>query len=314
LDFIKVYTREAKNNSKNRETGSVEVSIDFRVFNSKDLMTRGRTFYGVYDDNKKLWSKDEMSVVHLVDAEIMKAVNKVQSSEKPVIYGLMEDYQTGNWQKYTSYIKNMPDNWKPLDDNIRFANDELTRESYATRRLPYARQKGSIENYNKLMDVIYHPTERDKLEWAVGAILTGDSKHIQKFITLYGSAGSGKSTFLNIVQKLVEGYYISFNAKDLVGHDAFGAEVFKSNPLVAIQHDGDLSRIEDNSTLNSIISHEDIVINEKHKSKYAMRINCFLFLGTNKPVAISDTKSGLLRRLIDVHPSGDKVAKSEYTK
>ena len=49
-----------------------------------------------------------------------------------------------------------------------------------------------------------------------------------------------KSTFLNIVQKLVKGYYISFNAKDLVGHDAFGAEVFKSNPLVAIQHDGDI--------------------------------------------------------------------------
>ena len=164
------------------------------------------------------------------------------------------------------------------------------------------------------MSVLYPASERDKLEWAVGAILTGDSKHIQKFITLYGSAGSGKSTFLNIVQKLVEGYYISFNAKDLVGHDAFGAEVFKSNPLVAIQHDGDLSKIEDNSTLNSIISHEEIIINEKHKSKYSMRIGCFLFLGTNKPVAISDTKSGLLRRLIDVHPSGEKVTKNEYMK
>lgn len=311
MDFIKVHTRETKNNSKNREAGSTEVFIDFRVFNSKDLMTRGHSFYAVYDRHSKMWSKDEMQVVRLVDEEIMKVVNQ-QPADKPVVYGLMEDYQSGNWQKYVSYIKNMPDNWEPLDDKIHFANDELTRESHATRRLPYARKKGSIDNYNHLMDVLYHPSERDKLEWAVGAILTGDSKHIQKFITLYGSAGSGKSTFLNIVQKLVEGYYISFNAKDLVGHDAFGAEVFKSNPLVAIQHDGDLSHIEDNSTLNSIISHEDIVINEKHKSKYAMRINCFLFLGTNKPVAISDTKSGLLRRLIDVHPSGDKIAKMEY--
>ena len=313
LDFIKVHTRESKNNSKNREAGSTEVYIDFRVFDSKDLMTRGHSFYAVYDRQKKLWSRNEMDVVQLVDAEIMKVVNK-QPSEKPVVYGLMEDYQSGNWQKYVSYIKNMPDNWSPLDDNIQFANNEITRESHATRRLPYARQKGSIENYDKLMSVIYKPSERDKLEWAVGAILTGDSKHIQKFITLYGSAGSGKSTFLNILQKLVEGYYISFNAKDLVGHDSFGAEVFKSNPLVAIQHDGDLSRIEDNSTLNSIISHEDIVMNEKHKSKYSMHINCFLFLGTNKPVAISDTKSGLLRRLIDVHPSGEKVLNSDYTR
>ena len=313
MDFIKVYTREAKNNSKNHEAGSTEVYIDFKVFNTKDLMTRGHSFYAVYDPIKKLWIKDEMAVVRLVDAEIMKTVNKVQS-EKPVTYGLMEDYQSGNWQKYMSYIKNMPDNWAPLDDRIHFANDELTRESYATRRLPYARQPGSIENYDRLMSVLYPASERDKLEWAVGAILTGDSKHIQKFITLYGSAGSGKSTFLNIIQKLVEGYYISFNAKDLVGHDAFGAEVFKSNPLVAIQHDGDLSKIEDNSTLNSIISHEEIVINEKHKSKYFLQLGCFLFLGTNKPVAISDTKSGLLRRLIDVHPSGEKVSKNEYMK
>ena len=313
MDFIKVYTRELKNNSKNHEAGSTEVYIDFKVFNTKDLMTRGHSFYAVYDPTTKLWAKDEMAVVNLVDAEILKKVNEVKS-DKPVSYGLMEDYQSGNWQKYTSYIKNMPDNWVQLDDCIHFANEELSRESYATRRLPYARKAGSIDNYNRLMSVLYSPEERDKLEWAVGAILTGDSKHIQKFITLYGSAGSGKSTFLNIVQKLVEGYYISFNAKDLVGHDAFGAEVFKSNPLVAIQHDGDLSKIEDNSTLNSIISHEEIVINEKHKSKYSMHLGCFLFLGTNKPVAISDTKSGLLRRLIDVHPSGDKVGTHEYIK
>lgn len=314
MDFIKVYTRESKNNSKNRDAGATEVFIDFKVFNSKDLMTRGRSFYAIYNPNATLWSRNEMSVVELVDAEIRLVVAKVEAEGKPVTYGLMEDYQSGNWQKYASYIKNMPDNWKPLDDNIHFLNDKLTRASRATRRLPYAKEKGSTEHYERLMSVLYAPGERDKLEWAVGAILSGDSKHIQKFITLYGSAGSGKSTFLNIVQKLVEGYYISFNAKDLVGHDAFGAEVFKSNPLVAIQHDGDLSKIEDNSTLNSMISHEEIVINEKHKSKYAMQINCFLFLGTNKPVSISDSKSGLLRRLIDVHPSGEKVPKNEYTK
>ena len=275
MDFIKVYTREIKNNSKNRDAGSTEVYIDFKVFNSKDLMTRGRSFYAVFDPNKKLWIKDEMAVVRLVDNEIINKVNELQRDDNPVIYGLMEEYQSGNWQKYMTYIKNMPDNWSPLDDRIHFANDELTRDSHATRKLPYARRSGSIDNYDRLMKVLYNDTERDKLEWAVGAILTGDSKHIQKFITLYGSAGSGKSTFLNIVQKLVEGYYISFNAKDLVGHDAFGTEVFKNNPLVAIQHDGDLSKIEDNSTLNSIISHEEIIINEKHKSKYSMYVNCF---------------------------------------
>ena len=70
MDFIKVYTRESKNNSKNRDAGATEVFIDFKVFNSKDLMTRGRSFYAIYNPNATLWSRNEMSVVELVDAEI----------------------------------------------------------------------------------------------------------------------------------------------------------------------------------------------------------------------------------------------------
>ena len=106
MDFIKIYTREAKNNSKNREAGMVELSLDFKVFNSKDLMTRGRSFYAVYDANKKLWIKDEMAVVRLVDAEIIKKVEEVRATNKPFTYGLMEDYQSVT---KNIYIKNMPD-------------------------------------------------------------------------------------------------------------------------------------------------------------------------------------------------------------
>lgn len=315
LDFLRLYTKEIKNNSKNKDSGKLEVCLDFQVFNTQDLMTRGRAFYGIYDESKRRWVKDEMAVVKLVDQKILAKVHELEEQEgQTPNYTLMQNYESGIWQKYASYIKNMPDNWQPLDDKLHWKNEKLERENYATRVLPYALSPGSTDNYDILMSTLYDPIERDKLEWAVGAILTGDSRYIQKFITLYGSAGSGKSTFLNIVQKLVKGYYISFNAKDLVGRDAFGLEIFKNNPLVAIQHDGDLSRIEDNSTLNSIISHEEIVMNEKHKSKYSIIINCFLFLGTNKPVSIADSKSGLLRRLIDVHPSGRLVSMTDYIK
>ena len=60
--------------------------------------------------------------------------------------------------------------------------------------------------------------------------------------------------------------------------------MFKANPLVAIQHDGDLSKIEDNTKLNSIVSHEEMTMNEKYKPSYMSKVNCFLFMGTNKPV------------------------------
>ena len=132
-------------------------------------------------------------------------------------------------------------------------------------------------------------------------------------MVLYGAAGTGKSTVLNIIQQLFEGYYSVFDAKALgSSNNAFALEAFKSNPLVAIQHDGDLSRIEDNTRLNSLVSHELMTVNEKFKSTYTSQFKCFLFMGTNKPVKITDAKSGLMRRLIDVSPTGDKLSVKEY--
>ena len=132
-------------------------------------------------------------------------------------------------------------------------------------------------------------------------------------MVFYGSAGTGKSTVLNVVQQLFEGYYAVFDAKALgANNNAFALESFKSNPLVAIQHDGDLSKIEDNTKLNSLVSHEEMTINEKFKSAYTNSFKAFLMMGTNKPVRITDAKSGLIRRLIDVTPTGNKLQSEEY--
>ncbi|MCA1807463.1 MAG: DUF5906 domain-containing protein, partial [Actinobacteria bacterium] len=123
----------------------------------------------------------------------------------------------------------------------------------------------------------------------------------------------GKSTVLDIIQKLFTGYTTTFEAKALGSNsNAFATEVFKGNPLVAIQHDGDLSKIDDNTKLNSIIAHEEMTMNEKYKPSYSARVNAFLFMGTNQPVRISDAKSGIIRRLIDVHPTGVKLPINHY--
>src|SRR5690606_37430981 len=178
---------------------------------------------------------------------------------------------------------------------------------------PYSLEAGDISAYDELISVLYDPQERAKLEWAIGAIVAGDAKHIQKFVVLYGSAGTGKSTVINIVQKLFDGYYAAFEAKALTGsNNSFSTEVFKSNPLVAIQHDGDLSRIEDNTKLNSIISHEEMPLNEKYKPSYIARINAFLVMRTHEPVKITDAKSGIIHRLIDFHPTGEKIPQKKY--
>ena len=207
----------------------------------------------------------------------------------------------------------MKDQFHMLDEKLIFSNIKTGKKDYASKVLSYPLEAGEPKAYNKLMSTLYSPVERHKIEWAIGSVVSGDSKRLQKFMVLYGSAGTGKSTVLNIIQQLFEGYYSVFDAKALgSSSNAFALEAFRSNPLVAIQHDGDLSRIEDNTRLNSLVSHELMTVNEKFKSTYASRFKAFLFMGTNKPVRITDAKSGLIRRLIDVSPTGDKLDPNEY--
>lgn len=313
MDFFNIVEEEAKKESKSRESGTMIISPDFCVTKSKDIMVHGKSFCAIWDKKQKLWLTDEMEVVRLVDEELWNRANELKDQGYKVVVKTMKSFDSGSWNKYCKFIKLMPDNFHPLDNKIIFANDSVEKSQYISHRLSYDMAKGSINAYDELMSVLYSKEERAKLEWAVGSIIAGDSKTIQKFMVLYGSSGSGKSTFLNIVQMLFAGYYISFDAKSLGSNgNIFSTEVFRNNPLIAIQHDGDLSKIEDNSKINSIVSHEDILINEKHKSMYALRINCFLFMGTNRPVKITDSKSGIIRRLIDVHPTGARIPGSRY--
>jgi len=53
-------------------------------------------------------------------------------------------------------------------------------------------------------------------------------------------------------------------------------------------------------------------MNEKFKPSYTARVNAFLWMGTNQPVKISDAKSGIIRRLIDVHPTGVTFPPNHY--
>lgn len=308
VDFLHISTRSPKK-------GTIEVYPTFSVKKSDDLMIRGGDFYAVWVEERGLWSTDEDDLVTIVDRELDRYVKENRERFDGVLKIMYMRHSDTNmidaWHKYCQ--RQMRDNFHMLDEKLIFSNMETKKSDYASKRLNYPLEPCDISSYEKLMSTLYTEEERHKLEWAIGAIITGDSKTIQKFVVLYGAAGTGKSTVLNIIQLLFEGYYSVFDAKALgSSNNAFALEAFKDNPLVAIQHDGDLSRIEDNTRLNSLVSHELMTVNEKFKSSYSNRFKAFLFMGTNKPVKITDAKSGLIRRLIDVSPSGNKLNHKEY--
>lgn len=308
LDFLKISKRRPKKDI-------VEIYPKFIIKKSADLMIRGGDFYAIWVEEYGLWSTDEGDALRLIDQELenyMQEHGDDIDGDVRVLH--MWDADSGmidKWHKYCQ--KQMRDSFHMLDETLIFSNTETNKKDYASKKLSYPLEIGEPKAWNKLISTLYSEEERHKIEWAIGSIVSGDSKNIQKFMVLYGSAGTGKSTILNVIQQLFDGYYSVFDAKALgSSSNSFALEAFKTNPLVAIQHDGDLSKIEDNTRLNSLVSHELMTVNEKFKSTYSNRFKCFLFMGTNKPVKITDGKSGLIRRLIDVSPSGNKLSPTEY--
>lgn len=310
LDFLMISTRSPKK-------GVIEIYPKFTAGNdSEDLMIRGRDFYAIWNSKTNLWSTKENVAFSLIDEELDAYAEDHKNDYPDQFVKVLHMWDTDNgmidkWHKYVQ--KQLRDSYHSLDEKIIFSNVETTKEDYASRKLTYPMEKCETPAYDEMMSVLYSPEERHKIEWAIGAIISGDSKEIQKFVVLYGSGGTGKSTVLNIIMDLFQGYFSVFDSRALgSSNNSFALEAFRSNPLVSIQHDGDLSKIEDNTKLNSLVSHETMVVNEKFKATYAARFNAFIFMGTNKPVKITDAKSGIIRRLIDVSPTGNLIPRKRY--
>lgn len=308
LDFFKIRARNTRQ--------GFEIYPDFVVGKHNDFMTRGHAFYAIYDKETGMWSTDEFVVQKIVDAELYKYRQEhAQDFDGSISIQYMSNFGSNSWSKYKKYLKETVDNYIPLDQELTFQNQEVSKEDYVSKRLSYCLEDGDHSAWDELVGTLYSEEEREKIEWAIGSIVAGKSKRISKFFVLYGSPGSGKGTILDIISKLFDGYYCIIESRSLGSKTSeFGTAAFKDNPLVAIEYDSDLSRIENNTRLNSIISHETIPVRELYKAAYNVRINAMIFLATNSPVQITDSKSGIIRRLIDVNPSGLKIPSRQYIK
>jgi hypothetical protein len=307
VDFYKIRIKETK--------GFPQAYPDWVVDHFDDLMVRGGSFYAVWDEHRSMWSTNELDVQRIVDADLRHFVNEAERKGQIIEPLYTRNFASGSWERFNKYIRNLPDkgNYHPLDENITFANTPIKKKDYVSKRLPYSIENGKTDAWDELLGVLYSPEERNKIEWTIGAIFAGDSKWIQKFLVFYGPPASGKSTVIGIMERLFEGYLTTFEAKALTSSNGtFAMESFEHNPLVAIQHDGDLSRIEDNTRLNSIVGHDSMNINVKYRSSFTIRPNAFLIMGTNKPVKITDAKAGNTRRLIDVHPTNVRIEVGRY--
>ena len=193
LDFLSIAARDTKR--------GWEIYPKFKMIKSEDLMIRGGDFYAIWVEDRGLWSTDEQDALQLIDRELSQYAKEHKGTygdTARVLY--MWDAETGmidSWHKYCQ--KQCRDNFHMLDEKLIFSNAETNKKDYASKRLSYPIEPGDISAWDKLISTLYSKEERHKIEWAIGSIVSGDSKKIQKFMVLYGAAGTGKSTILNII-------------------------------------------------------------------------------------------------------------------
>ena len=192
IDFLMISTRSTKR-------GVIEIYPKFIIKKSSDLMIRGGDFYGIWLEDRGLWSTDEQDALQLIDRELDRYAEENRKNFDSSVKVLhMWDSESGmidSWHKYCQ--KQMRDSFHMLDEKLIFSNTPTNKKDYASKKLKYPLEEGTINAYDKLMSTLYSETEREKIEWAIGSIVCGDSKKLQKFMVLYGAAGTGKSTVLN---------------------------------------------------------------------------------------------------------------------
>ena len=177
IDFMVITTRSTKR-------GVIEIYPKFIIKKSTDLMIRGGDFYAIWIEERGLWSTDEQDALQLIDRELDRYAEENRqrfNSDIKVLH--MWDAESGmidSWHKYCQ--KQMRDSFHTLDDKLIFSNTETNKKDYASKKLNYPLEAGDLSAYEKLMSTLYSEEERTKIEWAIGSIVSGESKKLQKFM------------------------------------------------------------------------------------------------------------------------------------
>lgn len=324
-DFIDIKSKLVRGNLQYYPAFKIESGI-------KDLMLKDKDFYALYNDSTGLWVTNEAEAVELIDNAMRVEIEKTYGPQYTangvrkyeILY--LRDSDNGMIDKFHKYVQQqMKSSYKLLDQKIIFSNHKLRRTDYASATLDYPLEEGPHPNYDKLVSVLYSEEERRKFEWAIGSIIAGDNRRIQKFFVFYGSPGTGKSTIIKEVIVRIfggtsssdgeysEGIYCGkFDTKRLASGDTFATDFLARGKIIAFEDDGDLSKVDDNATLNTIVSHEAITVNQKFKQPVVLYPQCVLFSATNEPIQVR-TNSGFIRRLVTILPTGDLIDPNEYS-
>ena len=308
LDFFKVIVEES---TDPRSKFNYIITADFTYKRVKDLVVKGGEFTAFW--NGQRWSMLQDDLIETIDHELWR-VYHIYSEKHPdarIKINLLNNESSGLMNRFQNYCKKQMSSDAQFNKHILFADYEPVRDDYSTYQLPYTPMQGPTTSFYELMNILYEPDELDKIMWCLGALFTGDIVSIEKFLFLYGPAGTGKGTVLKIINQLVGEYAGVVDLKTLTGSSEFSTADIKEVPLL-MDTDTDISKIQNEQNLLRLTSHEPVLVRKLYKQGYPVTFNGLLVTASNERYKVKNKDSGINRRAIVVHPSGNKVPLHKY--
>jgi len=148
-----------------------------------------------------------------------------------------------------------------------------------------------------------HEATKDFLQTAVGYSLTGDTREDKLFL-VHGPAASGKSTFLEAVKSTLGDYAMSLDFESLVQRQQVGgarsdiARLAGARFVISIEVEEGKKLAE--ALVKSLTGGDTIVARHLYKDLFEFRPQCKLWLACNDAPRVSDTDTGMWRRILRV--------------
>lgn len=286
---------------------------EFLYSGVKDLVCKGGSLYAFWDGTK--WSDNLDNLIAYIDSTTYKRFKELKDlyPDRRVKARYMNRDSSGVMKRWSEYTRRMPESRQAFNTSIIFSDHDLKREDYATNQLPYYPKDIPTPNFDRLMQVLYNPSEYDKIMWFFGAVLTNSMKDIHKFMFLYGAKGTGKGTILKIIEKVFKGYYSNIDLRLLTSSSEFNTSQVKEIPIL-IDYDTNLSDIKNDLDLLKLTGHETVHVNKKYSKPYDVVFNGLVVAASNQRYKVRNVDAGIVRRAITIEPSNNRVSINEYKK
>ena len=310
-DIMDFFTTNVIQYTSNNRKFDFSVKPEFIYGLHQDLVTKGGSMYAYW--NGTMWSRDLNNLIGDIDSTLKIEARKISDENpgKSIDINLISKHSTGLMIDFLQFCKAQQPKDVRFNQRIIFSDEVMERDMYATAQLDYFPKEGSTENFHTLFEKLYAPSEFDKLRWAIGMILSGQTHKVQKMLFLYGEKGSGKGSFISILKRLTQGYYGTFNLGLLTSADQFATGGLEEKPVL-IDDDSDASRVFNDTHLLKLTAHETVIVNNKYQTTYPIEFQGMLIAASNKTIKIRDVDAGLVRRVIEVRPTSERWSPAEY--